>query len=114
MSLRTTLMTALAVGLLAPAAFAQTPSPQATPDQGARTPGIATRQRLQQARIRAAQKRGTLTAPEHRRLMAMERRIQALARQLRAADGKLTARERVQLQRELNRASRAIRRAGRG
>lgn len=114
MSLRTTLATVLTIGLLAPAAFAQSPASQGVPNQAGRVQGVVARQRAQLNRIRAGQKAGAINAAEGRRLLAMERRIQVLAQRLRTSGGTLTLRERLRLQHELNRASRAIRRAGRG
>lgn len=114
MSLRTTFATLLTIGLLAPAAFAQSPTPQAPRDQDGRGASIAARQRLQLGRIRAGHQRGTITDAERQRLLAMERHVRTLAQELRKSEGKLTGRERLRLHQQLNRASRAIRRAGRG
>ena len=113
MSLKVTLATVLTLGLLAPAAFAQTSAPAGPGDQ-AGTAGLNARQRRQGQRIRIGEQRGTIDAAEARRLRAMERRLRTLEQQFRTSDGRLTARERVRLQRLLNRASRAIARAGRG
>jgi len=114
MSLRTILATALTIGLLTPAAFAQSPAAPAPPDHAGRPAAVGARQKMQLKRIQAGQKRGTISTAERRRLLAMERQIRTLAQQLRESDGKLTGQERARLQRELNRVSRAIRRAGRG
>ncbi len=111
MTLRTVLATVLSIGLLAPAAFAQSPGPQGPPGQRARD-GINARQRLQLKRIRTGHERGAIDTAELRRLVAMQRAIRVHEQQLRTSGGELTAQERLRLQRALNHASRAIRRAG--
>ena len=114
MSVKVTLATILTLGLLAPAAFAQTTAPPGPGDQTPGTAAINARQRRQGQRIRIGEQRGTIDAVEARRLRAMERRLRTLEQRFRTSDGRLTARERVRLRRLLNQASRAIARAGRG
>ena len=115
MSLRTTIATALVIGLLSPVAFAQSPGTQPRSGQGLKRPdGITARQRVQQRRIQAGQLRGAISAAERGRLLARQQHIRTLKEQLRSSGGKLDRRERLRLHRQLNQLSRAIRRAGRG
>ena len=118
MSLRIAIATALVMslaGLSSPVAFAQSPSTQRGPGQGITRPdGIAARQRLQQRRIQAGQKRGAISAAERGRLLERQRHLRTLKEQLRSSGGKLDRHERLRLHRQLNLLSRAIRRAGRG
>ena len=118
MSLRIAIATALVIvlgGLLSPAAFAQSTSAQRRPGQGITRPdGITARQRVQQKRIQAGQKRGAISAGERARLLARQKQIRTLKQQLRSSGGALDRGERLRLHRQLNQLSRAIRRAGRG
>jgi len=121
MSLRTAIAAALIIGFgglggfLAPVASAQTLSVQSRPGQGLHRPDrITARQRMQQRRIQAGQKRGAISATERARLLSRQRHIRSLRSQLRSSDGTLDRRERLRLHRQLNQLSRAIRRAGRG
>lgn len=115
MSLRTAIATALIIGCVTPAAFAQARTVQRRPGQTITRPdGITARQRLQQRRIQAGQKRGAISAAERSHLLARQRQIRALTQRLRASDGRLDIRERLRLHRQLNLLSRNIRRFGRG
>ena len=113
MSLRLTLATLLTVGLLAPAALAQSPAAPSQGNQPGRRMGIDARQRAQMRRIHAGRQRGTINTVESRRLLAREARLRTLEQRLRTSGGTLTARERARLHRLLNQANRAIARAGR-
>ncbi len=113
MSLRLTLATLLTVGLLAPAAFAQSPAVPGQRGQAGGRTGIDARQRMQMRRIHAGQRRGTINAAESRSLLAREARLRAIEQRLRASNGTLTVRERARLHRLLNQVNRAIARAGR-
>lgn len=101
MALRLPIATLLTLGLLAPAAQAQS------------TDRIDARQWAQNQRIQAGIERGTINPAESRRLTALETRIGNLEQRLRTSGGRLTARERVRLHRALAQMSRAIARAGR-
>lgn len=118
MSLRTSIATALIIvlgGLLPPVAFAQVSAVQRRPDQGLKRPdGITARQRVQQKRIEAGQKRGAISAAERNHLKARQQQLRALKQQLRSSGGALDRRERLRLHRHLNQLSRSIRRFGRG
>ena len=115
MSLRTSIATALIIGLLAPVAFAQSTAVQRGPRQGLKRPdGITARQRLQQRRIQAGQKRGAISPGERDRLLARQKQIRTLRQQLRSSGGTLDRSERLRLHRQLNQLSRTIRRFGRG
>lgn len=113
MSMRLTLATLLTIGILAPAASAQTTAPPTRKDQAQSRAGIDARQRMQERRLEAGQKRGTISADEARRLQARQQRLTTLEQRLRASNGTFSARERARLHRLLNQLSRAIARAGR-
>ena len=119
MFLRTAIATALVIGLLSPAAFAQTTTAQRRPGPTVARPGITgslditARQRLQQRCIQFGQRRGAISAAERGHLLARQRQIHALRQRLLATDGRIDIRERLRLHRELNLLSRKIRRFGR-
>jgi hypothetical protein len=96
--------TLLSLGLMTPAAWAQT----AHPDRAA---GVNVRQARQAARIRHGVHGGSITRGEVNRLRADEAAVRAEERAYRQSGHDLTPRERRDLQRDLNRTSREIRRA---
>ena len=117
---RTVLASALMMGTLSPAAFAQTTTARPQPSRPAierpdltRPGGIIARQRLQHRRIQSGQRRGTISTFERSHLIARQRQLRALTQRLRASGGRLDVRERLRLHRQLNLLSRNIRRFGR-